>query len=201
MLVTSYTLFKRTKNTRYSPYARIPRYVHVIVSVMYFYIQSLWLIMLQSKPRVSVWVCVCMCVCVWKLYSQNGCVDFDKTLHKGSDRHLLVSVFSIFENSNLMTSWRPFCTFPMGHSHGRNFCPIFFKFEYKVKSFFQQFSIENQQNRVISIDVITDRVFEDIKNGRQKLNFQIQTSEVSIYIIIHTCSSRILYYFIDQMST
>ena len=82
---------------------------------------------------VFVWVCVCMCVrvcvrvCVWKLYSKNGCVDFDETLHKWSDRYLLVTFFSIFENSNLMTSWRPFCTFSMGHSHGRNFCPIFFK--------------------------------------------------------------------------
>ena len=25
---------------------------------------------------------VCMCVCVWKLYSQNGCVYLDETLHQ-----------------------------------------------------------------------------------------------------------------------
>ena len=163
MLVTSYTLFKRTNNTRYSPYARIPRYVHVVVSVMFFYIPSLWLNMLQSKPRVSVWVCVCMCVCVWKLYSQNGCVDFDETLHKWSDRYLLVSFFSIFENSNLMTSWRPFCIFPTGHSHGRNFCPIFFKFGYKLQSCFSQFAIENQQNRLISFDVITEQKTQNFR--------------------------------------
>ena len=137
----------------------------------HFYIQSFWLNMLQSKPRVCVWVCVCASVCVWKLYSPNGCVDFDETLHKWSDRYLLVTFFSVFENSNLMTSWRPFCTFSMGHSHGRNFCPILFKFEYKVQSCCLQFAIENQQNRSISFDAITDRVFEKNPKWPPKIKF------------------------------
>ena len=86
--------------------------------------------------------------------------------------------FSIFEYSNLMTSWRPFCIFPMGHSHGRNFCPIFFKFEDKGQSCFPQFAIENQQNRLRTFDVITE---QKTQHSRQEQNFRTWTQKVSFY--------------------
>ena len=62
---------------------------------------------------VSVCVCVCLSVCVsvclCQLYSLDGCVDFDETLHKRSDRCLpAVTFFAVFEYLNLMTSRRPF---------------------------------------------------------------------------------------------
>ena len=123
---------------------------------------------------------VCACVCVWKLYSQNGCVDLNETLHKWSDIYLLMTYFSIFENSDFMTSWRPFCIFSMGHSHGRNFCPIFFKFEDKGQSCFPQFAIENQQNRSRTFDVITE---EKTQNFRQEQNFRTWTQKVSLILI------------------
>merc|ERR1712148_154985 len=57
-----------------------------------------------------VWECVCMCVCVClcHLYSPNESTDFDETFCKSSAMYLLNRFFSDFENSNLMTSWRPF---------------------------------------------------------------------------------------------
>ena len=134
--------------------------------------------MLQSKPRVCVWVCVCMYVCVWQRSCSNGCVDFAETLHKRSDRYFLVTFFSIFENSNLMTSWRPFCSFPMGHSHGRNFALIFFKFEYKVQSCSLLFAIWNEQNRLTTFHAITE---QKNLNFSKKQNFRIWTRNVSFY--------------------
>merc|ERR1712105_189948 len=56
---------------------------------------------------VCLCVCVCVCVCLCHLYSPNELTDFDETLHKSSTTNLLNRFFSDFENSNLMTSWRP----------------------------------------------------------------------------------------------
>ena len=83
---------------------------------------------------MSVCLCVfvCLCVCVWHLYSQNCYVDFDETLHNWSNIWLVISFLSIFDHLNLTTSWRPFWICPVGHSHGCNFAPIFFEFEYKL---------------------------------------------------------------------
>ena len=134
-------------------------------------------------------VCVCMCVRVWKRSCSNGCVDFAETLHKRSDRYFLVSFFSIFENSNLMTSWRPFCSFPMGHSHGRNFALIFFKFGYKVQSCFLQFAIENQQNRSRTFDVITE---QKTQNFRQEKKFRTWTRKVSFYTNLHPLITNLI---------
>ena len=125
-----------------------------------------------------VYVCVCVCVCVWQLSCSNGCVDFAETLHKRSDRYFLVSFFSIFENSNLMTSWRPFCSFPMGHSHSRNFALILFKFEYKVQSCSLLFAIWNEQNQLTTFHAITE---QKNLNFSKKQNFRIGTRNVSIY--------------------
>ena len=137
--------------------------------------------MLQSKPRVCVCVSVCLSVCLCQLYSLDACVDFNETLHKWSDRYLPVTFFAVFESSNLMTSWRPFCIFAFRHSHGRNFCLIFFKFEHKLQSCFPQFAIENQQNRLISFDVITDRVFKKYPKWPPKNKFS-DSDKWGVYI-------------------
>ena len=68
--------------------------------------------------------------------------------------------------------------FSYGALYGRNFCPISFKFGYKLQSCFSQFAIENQQNRLISFDVITER---KIQNFRQEENFRTWTRKVSFY--------------------
>ena len=47
-----------------------------------------------------------------------------------------------------------FFIFPTGHSHGRNFTSIFFKFEHKMQSCSLLFAIENQRNRLRTFDVI-----------------------------------------------
>ena len=79
---------------------------------------------------VHVHACVCVClsvclsVCVCHLYSLNGWTDFDETFHKWSDRYLPVTFFAVFEISNLMTSWRPFCIFASVHFRG------FYNFEF-----------------------------------------------------------------------
>ena len=66
--------------------------------------------------------------------------------------------------------------FSMGHSHGRNFCSIFLKFEYKVQSCFLQFAIENQQNWLRTFEVITE---QKTQNFRQEKNIQTWTLKVS----------------------
>merc|ERR1711963_415204 len=57
-----------------------------------------------------------------------------------------------------------FFTFSLGHSHGRKFCPIFFKIEHKIESCFPLFAIENQQDRLVTSANIANRVFE--KNSK-----------------------------------
>ena len=58
-----------------------------------------------------------------------------------------------------MTSWRPFCTFSPGHSHGRNFALIFFRIADKVESCLPVFVIENQLDRLATSANMADRVF------------------------------------------
>ena len=145
---------------------------------------------------MCVCVYVCVCVCVWQRSCSNGCVDFAETLHKRSDRYFLVSFFSIFENSNLMTSWRPFCSFPMGHSHGRNFALIFFKFEYKVQSCSLLFAIWNEQNQFTTFHAITEQKIKiSSKNKILELG-----QEMYHFILIQTRWKRIWNYFFDLLS-
>ena len=77
--------------------------------------------------RGSLSACLCVCVClsvfVWQLYSLNGWADFDEIAHN-SLKHGSVLSFSDFLYLNLMTSWRPFKTLHIPHSHGSNFCPF-----------------------------------------------------------------------------
>ena len=86
------------------------------------------------EPRVSVCLSVCVSLCLSVCLSMcvistpKRMVRFLRNLKKKR------SVFSDFENSKLMTSWRQFCTFSLGHSKGRNFAPIFFKIAWEVES-------------------------------------------------------------------
>ena len=72
--------------------------------------------------------------------------------------------FTDFEISKRMMSWRPFCTFSMRHSNGRNFASIFFKLKYKVQSCLSVFAIENQQNRLVTFADMENRVLK--KNSK-----------------------------------
>merc|ERR1712074_62343 len=74
---------------------------------------------------VCVRVSVCPCVCVCHLYSPNRWTDFDETFYKLSTTHLLNTFFSDFENSNLMTSWRPLLLFSVRALSGSQFCSDF----------------------------------------------------------------------------
>ena len=102
-------------------------------------------------------VCVCVCVCLWQLYSLNGWADFDEISHKQSPGHGPVSFFSDFRYLNLMTSSAAILNFRMRHSHGRNFCPILFKFGSDVAKGNPVFGIENQQNRLVTIGFTKNR--------------------------------------------
>ena len=61
-----------------------------------------------------------------------------------------MSFFSDFRYLNLMTSSAAILNFRMRHSHGRNFCPILFKFWSDVAMGNPMFAIENQQNRWVT---------------------------------------------------
>merc|ERR1712074_80982 len=82
---------------------------------------------------VSVCVCICecvcvclyMCVCLCHLYSPNDWTDFDETFHKSFSINLLNTIFSDFENSNLMTSWRPLLLFSVWALSRSQFCSDF----------------------------------------------------------------------------
>ena len=99
---------------------------------------------------MSVCVCVCLSVCLCQLYNPKDKADFDENQHKYSLRCLPARFFSDFENLNLMTSWRPFCMKPLGHSHVCILASIFFKFAYYVAYNIGLFAIKNQQDREIS---------------------------------------------------
>ena len=74
---------------------------------------------------VCVSVCLCVCVCVCNLYSPNGWADFYETFYKWSGRYLPVTFFTDFENSKLLTSWRPFCMFFNAALSRSQFCSDF----------------------------------------------------------------------------
>ena len=131
---------------------------------------------------VYVCICVCVCVCVCQHYSPNGWSDFDENSHKQSLGYLLVSFFSFFENSNLMTSWRPFCTKPCGHSHVFNIAPIFFHIlvRYSLNTCFVWYCISAKSVDNFNPKWRTAFEFGD-QNGHQNQNLPFLTNEVSIY--------------------
>ena len=94
-----------------------------------------------------------------------------------------MSFFSDFRYLNLMTSSAAILNFRMRHSHGRNFCPILFKFGSDVAMGNPVFAIENQQNRSVTFGFTKNRAYDfsrfSPKNRRQNQNCPIQASEVS----------------------
>merc|ERR1712074_173099 len=70
-------------------------------------------------------VCVCVCVCLCHLFSPNELTDFNETFHKSSTMNLLNKFFSDFENSILMTSWRPLFLLSVPAFSRSHFCSDF----------------------------------------------------------------------------
>ena len=98
------------------------------IALQFLYI-SILIEYVAIEPGGSVYVClsVCLCtsMCVWSLQPKRT-KRFWRLFYKWSDRYLPVTFFVVFQSSNLMTSWWPFCIFAFRHSHGRNFGPTFF---------------------------------------------------------------------------
>ena len=82
-----------------------------------------------------------------------------------------------------MTSSAAILNFRMRHSHGRNFCPILFKFWSDVAMGNPVFAIENQLNRSVTLGFTKNRAYDFLrfspKNCRQNQNRPISASEVS----------------------
>ena len=101
-----------------------------------FYIQSFWLNMLQSKPRV----CVCMYVrvCVSSLQPKRMNKIWWSFPYMISQIYLLVSFFAVFDISNLIMSCRPFSLFVVAafsrSQFWSNFLQIFNKKKQKQKN-------------------------------------------------------------------
>ena len=61
-----------------------------------------------------------------------------------------------FPNNDVMAAI--FALFLLGHSHSRNFAPIFFKIGGEVESCLPLFAIENQRDRLVTSANMADRV-------------------------------------------
>ena len=61
--------------------------------------------------------------------------------------------------------------FSPGHSHGRNFAPIFFKIGGEVESCLPLFAIENQRDRSVTSANMADRVLEKKSKWPPKIKF------------------------------
>jgi len=93
-----------------------------------FYIQSIWLNMLQWTPGcLCVCLCVCACVCVISTAQTSGPI-----LMKLYTNHLLWICSIRFSPVLKIQIWWPhgghYSCIRLGHSHGRIIAPIFFKF-------------------------------------------------------------------------
>ena len=145
---------------------------------------SLYSVIIAIKPKVCVCMCVGLCVClcvrVWKHCSPNEAVDFDETFYKRSDRYIRGFFFSDFDISKSMTLWRPCCMFYRGHSQGRNFCPIFFKFWHAVDSFTPCMIFKISK---ISLQLQTAR--KKAYNKRAALDFWRSEVQAPIWVLFH----------------
>ena len=77
---------------------------------------------------------------------------------------------------------RPFCSFSFRHSHGRNFAPIFLKIADEVESCLPLFTIENQQDQLVTSGDRENRVEQKIEILARKIFFlRNRASKVSIF--------------------
>ena len=129
-------------------------------STVFIYIHFDWICCNRTWGSVYVCLSVCLCtsMCVWSLQPKRTKRFW--WFYKWSDRYLPVTFFVVFQSSNLMTSWWPFCIFALRHSHGRNFGPIFFKFGHKVLWCMPMFAIENQQDRSVTSGDRKNRILQ-----------------------------------------
>ena len=98
-------------------------------------------------------MCVCLSVCLSVCVISTAQTDEPILLKLSTNDVVLIFdsyFFRGFPNFELMTAWRPFCILAFWHSHGRNFAPIFFKFELKVLLCRPVFAIGNHQDRLIT---------------------------------------------------
>ena len=89
-----------------------------------------------------------------------------------------------------MTSSAAILNFRMRHSHGRNFCPILFKFGSDVAMGTPVFAIENKQNRSVTSGFTKNRA-NDFSRFRPKIAAKIkivQNRQVRCRLrLIRTC--------------
>ena len=83
-----------------------------------------------------------------------------------------------------MTSWRPFCTFSSGHSHGRSFTLIFFKISDEIENYLPLFAFENPRYRLVTSTNMADGAFEK-KNGRQNIFFWTRQVRCQFLLILN----------------
>ena len=103
-----------------------------------------------------------------------------------------------------MTSSAAILNFRMRHSHGRNFCPILFKFWSDVAMGNPVFAIENQQNRSVTFGITKNRAYDFLRflpqNRRQNQNCQLLASEVSFSTNSDMLNTNMIIFFLFEKS-
>ena len=82
-----------------------------------------------------------------------------------------------------MTSSAAILNFRMRHSHGRNFCPILFKFGTDVAKGNPVFAIENQQNRSVTFGFTKSRAYDFLRFS-PKIAAQINISDIGKWVVV-----------------
>ena len=110
------------------------------------FIQSFWLNMLWwNRGCEYVFMYMRLCVCVEALQLKRMSQFWWNFLQMIWQMFARSVFFSQILKS--MTSWRPFCKFSPGLSHGCNSCPIYFKIGHDVELLQPLYAIWNQQNQ------------------------------------------------------
>ena len=128
--------------------------------------------MLEWTQVVCLSVCLCVCLSVTALQPKR-LGRFWWNFTQIVSRTWVGVVFSDFWYLNLMTSSAAILNFRMRHSHGRNFCPILFKFGSDVAKGNPVFAIENQQNQSVTSGFTKNRAY-DRSRFRPKIAAEIK---------------------------
>ena len=139
------------------------------IKIVFIFSQFDW-ICCDGTEGVCMYVCMYVCMCVTALQPKRMdgfWWNFPQMIWQIFVRF----VFLRFWNFKRMTSWRPFLHFSLGHSHSRNFAPIFFKIGGEVESCLPLFAIENQRDRSVTSANMADRVLEKKSKWPPKLKF------------------------------